>query len=126
MNAKKIMIVEDSPATCAVVRKRLGKDGYTIHVVQNGFEALRDLEQFMPDLIISDINMPKLDGLKLCSAIQNRPETKDIPFIFLSSMIDDKSLHKAAEIGAKHFFAKPFDLEAISRKVAEILGQTRP
>jgi CheY-like chemotaxis protein len=121
MAGKKIMIVEDSPATCAVVRKKLAKDGYEIHVVQNGFEALRDLEVFMPDLIISDINMPKLDGLKLCQAIQNRSETKDIPFVFLSSQIDDKSLAKAAEIGAKHFFAKPFDLDAISLKVAEIL-----
>jgi len=121
MAGKKIMIVEDSPATCAVVRKRLAKDGYELHVVLNGFEALRDLEEFMPDLIISDINMPKLDGIKLCSAIQNRQETKDIPFVFLSSMIDDKVLQKAAEIGAKHFFAKPFDLDAISAKVAEIL-----
>jgi CheY-like chemotaxis protein len=121
MSGKKIMVVEDSPATCAVVRKRLAKDGYDLHVVQNGFEALRDVEEVMPDLIISDINMPKLDGLKLCQAIQHRPETKDIPFVFLSSQIDEKSIQKAAEIGAKHFFAKPFDLEAISQKVAEIL-----
>ena len=123
MPGKKIMVVEDSPATCEVVKKRLVKEGYDVYAVKNGFEALRDLEKVMPDLIISDINMPKLDGLKLCQALQNRPETKNIPVIFLSSQIDEKSIQKAAEIGAKHFFAKPFDMKAIIECVRGLLGE---
>jgi two-component system chemotaxis response regulator CheY len=122
MAGEKILVVEDSPATLEVVKRRLTKEGYNVHPVHNGFEALRDLESIKPDLIISDINMPKLDGLKLCQAIQNRSETKSIPFIFLSSQVDEKSLAKAADIGAKHFFAKPFDLDLIAAKVKEIFA----
>jgi len=122
MAGNKIMVVEDSPAIGDVVSLRLRKEGFDVHVVLNGFEALRDLEDVMPDLIITDINMPKLDGLKLCQAIQNRLETKDIPFVFLSSQLDDKTIQQAAEIGAKHFFSKPFEMDAIITRVKEILA----
>ncbi len=121
MSGKRIMIVEDSPAVSDVVGYRLKKAGFEVFTMQNGFEALKDLEDVMPDLIISDINMPKLDGLKLCQAIQNRLETKEIPFMFLSSQADEKSVQKAVEIGAKHFFAKPFDMDAIMKKVVDLL-----
>jgi len=118
---KKIMIVEDSPAIADVVRDGLEKEGFHVHTVTNGFEALRDLEEVMPDLIISDINMPKLDGLKTCWAIQNRLETKDIPFILLSSQVDGDTLKRGKEIGACYFIAKPFEMDAVIKKVREAL-----
>ena len=121
MSGKKIMIVEDSPSIAEVVRETLDEAGYQSFVVMNGFEALRDLEQINPDLIITDINMPKLDGLKLCWAIQNRIETKDIPFILLSSQFDQQTVEKGKEIGARYFIAKPFNTDAILECVKKVL-----
>ena len=122
MSVKKIMIVEDSPAVSEVIEKSLAREGYEVHTVFNGFEALRDLEEVRPDLIITDINMPKLDGLKLCHAIQNRTETSNIPFIILSSIIDEQTVQKGKEVGARFFIAKPFNIKEVLSCVQQILG----
>jgi len=122
MSAKKILIVEDSPAIAEVVKRSLEKAGYHAVAVSNGFEALRDIETLQPDLIVTDINMPKLDGLKLCWALKNRVETKDIPFILLSSQFDEDTVAKGKELGAKAFIAKPFDAKIMVENVNKILG----
>lgn len=122
MTSKKILIVEDSPAISDLVKERLAKEGFYVHASCNGFEALRDLEEVDPDLIITDINMPKLDGLKLCWAIQNRMETRDIPFIILSSQLDEETLKRGKELGACYFIAKPFDMNQILDCVQKVLG----
>ena len=122
MSGRKIMVVEDSPAIAEVIRDGLKKEGYEVAVAYNGFEALKDLEDIMPDLIVTDINMPKLDGLKLCQAIQNRAETKDIPVIIFSSMYDEKTVKKGKEIGAKYFIAKPFSIDVIIKCVNNVFA----
>ncbi|MFO8057860.1 MAG: response regulator [bacterium] len=113
MSGKKIMLVEDSPAIIEVIEENLSKAGYEVYPVYNGFEALRDLEDIQPDLIITDLNMPKLDGLKLCWGIQNRDETREIPFIILSSNIDDETVQKGKELGARYFISKPFEIKTV-------------
>jgi two-component system alkaline phosphatase synthesis response regulator PhoP len=110
---KKIMIVEDSEVVQEMLRDELLEAGYEVLSAYNGLEALRDLEEFQPDLIITDIMMPKIDGLELCEAIQNRMETRDIPFMLLSSKFDDETVTRGKEIGAKFFIAKPFTMETI-------------
>jgi len=117
------MVVEDSPAIADVVAERLKKEGYEVFTVKDGFEALRDLEDIKPALIISDINMPKLDGIKMAWGIKNRDETKDIPFIFLSSQVDEDTLRKGKELGACYFIAKPFEMDRVLDCVKEVMGQ---
>ena len=118
------MVVEDSPAIAELIKEGLEKSGYQAYVALNGFEALRDMDEIKPDLIVTDINMPKLDGLKLCQAIQNRSETRNIPFILFSSQFDEKTVKKGKEIGAKYFIAKPFTLEAILECVNQVIAET--
>lgn len=122
MNPKRILIVEDSPAIAGVVKEGLAGAGYETFHVNNGFEALRDLEEIKPDLIIADINMPKLDGLKFCAAIQKRPETAHIPFILLSSQFDEKTLQQGRALGACYFIAKPFNIKQVLDCVGKILA----
>lgn len=122
MSGKRILIVEDSPAISGVVKAGLGEAGYEVFAAANGFEALRDVEEIKPDLVIADINMPKLDGLKFCSAIQNRAETCDIPFILFSSMFDDKTLEQGKKLGARFFIAKPFEMSQVLECVKKVLG----
>jgi CheY-like chemotaxis protein len=118
--SKKIMIVEDSEVVQEMLREELNEAGYKVFSVYNGFEALRDLDDIQPDLIITDIMMPKLDGLRLCEAIQNRMETRDIPFIFLSSKFDKNTVERGRKIGARFFVAKPFKMETIKTCVNKV------
>ncbi len=120
MQDKKIMIVEDSEVVYEMIKDELEEKGFQVLVATNGFEALRDLEEFMPDLIVTDIMMPKVDGLELCEAIQNRMETRDIPFIFLSSRFDEDTVKRGRAIGGKYFIAKPFEMETLLNCVAKI------
>lgn len=122
MGKKRIMVVEDSQVVHQMVKEALEAKGYEVFVVTNGFEALRDLEEIQPDLIVTDIMMPKLDGLRLCEAIQNRMETKNIPFIFVSSKFDERTVQRGRAIGARYFIAKPFELETLVNCVAKVLG----
>ena len=123
MSGEKIMVVEDSPAIAELIKEGLEKASYRVHVAYNGFEALRDMDEIKPDLIVTDINMPKLDGLKLCQAIQNRVETRNIPFILFSSQFDEKTVKKGKEIGAKYFIAKPFTVESILECVNQVVAE---
>jgi len=72
MSKKRILVVEDSQVIYQMVKEALEAKGFEVFVVTNGFEALRDLDSIQPNLIVSDIMMPKLDGIRLCEAIQNR------------------------------------------------------
>ena len=105
-----------------MVRDNLSEAGYDILVAANGFEALRDLEDFQPDLILTDIMMPKVDGLELCAAIQNRLETRDIPFILFSSQFEEDTVKRGRKIGARYFIAKPFEMETLLTCVQKVLG----
>jgi DNA-binding response OmpR family regulator len=119
---RKIMIVEDSPTLAEMVRDELEDAGYEPLLAHNGFEALRDLDTFKPDLIVTDIMMPKVDGLELCAAIHNRLETRDIPFILFSSKFDDDTVKRGRAIGARFFLAKPFKMTDLIACVQKVLG----
>jgi len=122
MSDNKVMIVEDSPAVAEMIKDGLEEAGYQARVANDGFEALRDLLEFQPDLIITDIMMPKVDGLELCQAIQNRLETRDIPFILLSSRFDPDTVERGRNIGARFFVAKPFQMQTLIGNVKKVLG----
>lgn len=104
-----------------MIKDGLGDEGYETYTAADGFEALCDLETIDPDLIITDINMPKVDGLEFCEAIRGRLETRDIPFIFLSSVTDDNTVQKGRKIGAEYFIAKPFKMEDLVNTVKQVL-----
>ena len=123
MDKKRILVVEDSPAISEMVKDSLAGAGYEVFVANNGFEALRDLEEILPDLIITDIMMPKVDGLELCQAMKNRLETRDIPFIIFSSRIDEETIEKGREIGARYFIAKPFEMETLLDRVQKVFAE---
>jgi DNA-binding response OmpR family regulator len=122
MAGKRIFLVEDSPSIAEMVKDELTEAGYEVFWAKNGFEALRDLDEVRPDLILTDIMMPKVDGLELCGAMQNRSETQSIPFILFSSRFDEDTVKRGREIGAKFFIAKPFKMETLLAAVRKVFG----
>lgn len=117
----KILVVDDSTNIRRMIVAALEKSGYEVSSFENGFEVIKNIDSIKPDLIIADIMMPKLDGLKMLMALKNRPETKDIPLIFLTAKSDVKSVAEGINLGAKSYLTKPIVLEELLSKVKAIL-----
>lgn len=118
----KILVIEDDPKIQQLLVDGLSGQGYTLKSADNGLEALKVLEGFLPDLCIVDLNMPKLDGLAFLKAIRGRPETQNLPAIVLTAQSDDDNINKAMELGAKHFLVKPIRFKLFLNYVRSCLG----
>jgi CheY-like chemotaxis protein len=123
MGKKLIFVVDDDPVIRTSLQRYLVKMGYEVKAIEDGFNVLVMLDYFKPDLIISDIRMPKLDGISLLKGIRNRDITSQIPIIFISGYSEDEIVNQALELGAKFFLFKPFPLEYLGEMVANILPE---
>jgi DNA-binding response OmpR family regulator len=110
-----ILLLEDNKALRIIIRKALEKEEYKVRTAENGKEGLKVLEEETPDLIISDVIMPEMDGFEFLKKVRKKYPL--IPFIFLTvkSELDDYS--KGYELGATDYLTKPFDVEALLKKV---------
>lgn len=104
-----ILIVEDSSTQAAQLRFVLEEHGFNVRHGRHGGEALALLEQRLPLAVISDINMPEMDGYELCRRIRARAATANLPIILLTSLSDPEDVLLALEGGADYFFTKPLD-----------------
>ncbi len=119
-----ILIVEDEHTLRRLLEYKLGKQ-FNVRTAENGVEALKSLEEELPDLIISDIMMPKMDGFTLQSAIQEKQETRAIPFIFLTAKADEGSQLKGRRTGVDDYITKPFDIDQLISRVQRLLERTK-
>lgn len=109
MRDKKLVLVVDDDETMRYSLDRyLRKRGFEVKTVENGFDVLLMCLYLIPDLIISDIRMPKLDGITLLKGLKNNQDTRGIPVIFMSAYASDDVMEEARELGARYFLIKPF------------------
>jgi len=111
MAAEKILIVEDDEALLVGLRDILEFAGFHVTTASNGLEGLTELEKGAPHLILSDINMPKMDGYGFYEAVRARPDWVSIPFIFLTAKGDKTDIRRGKQLGADDYLVKPFDEE---------------
>ena len=103
---------------------RLGKH-YRVQTAANGEEALERMEGYTPDLIISDIMMPKMDGFALQSALQSDKNKRVIPFIFLTARSDEPTRKEGARMGVDDYITKPFDIDQLLSRIDRLLERTQ-
>ncbi len=118
-----ILVVEDVPHVRDLLELTLRFQGYRVHAVEDGEEALRFLAVQRPRLIITDILMPRLDGYALAYRLRKDPATREIPIIFISATYvspEDKAF--ALSLGAVRFVEKPVDTDEFLLVVAEVLA----
>lgn len=108
----RIVLVEDNIELMNLLIEILQRD-YNIQAAINGEIAYRLIENNPPDIIISDIMMPEMDGLELCKKVKNNPKLKDIPFYFLTARTSQKQVKEGLKLGARGYFKKPFDPEQL-------------
>jgi CheY-like chemotaxis protein len=114
--AGSILVVDDDPIMRELLRLHLSNAGYEVRVAQDGVEGGYGLLRNRPDLIISDVNMPHLDGFEFIAAIREEPEFRNIPVIFLTSATEAE--YRGRELGAVAYVAKPVRADKLLSLVA--------
>ena len=104
-----VLLVDDVPKNLQVLGSTLSKEGYRIAAAMNGKKALEMIEKTRPDLILLDVMMPEMDGFETCQILKSRPETRDIPVIFLTAKTETEDIIKGFELGAVDYISKPFN-----------------
>jgi CheY-like chemotaxis protein len=120
---RKVLLVDDDTVIRDVLRDALGEEGYETVEARNGEEGVARALSEKPDIVISDIVMPVLDGWEFCQTLRSLPSTKTIPFIFLTSLDQAPERILAARLGADAYLTKPFDLPRLMAKVSELAGR---
>ena len=110
---RRVLVADDDPDILKVVAANLEAEGITVEAVSNGWEAQARALQTAPDLIILDIAMPGRTGLEVMEALQSRPETRDIPVVFLTARSSDADVWEGWKAGAAYYLTKPFDIEQL-------------
>lgn len=116
----KILVAEDEPMLLKTIELKLKKEGYEVITTQDGREAIAKIEEFNPDLVISDIMMPYASGLEI-TALLKKNRDKQIPIIILSAMEQEKVVMEAFELGADDYITKPFSLNELSIRVKRLM-----
>ncbi len=117
-----IMVVDDSQTIRKFVSASLSIDGFKVITASDGIDALEKLPFEKVDVIITDLNMPEMDGYEFIRALQETPQYRTIPVIILSSMTDDRHKELGLRLGAHVYVEKPFSAELIRQEVVRIIG----
>jgi len=112
-----ILIVDDNSTNLSVLSKALKSDGYKIRMAMDGEDALAQVERNAPELILLDIEMPKIDGFETCRHLQAHPATQGIPVIFMTALTDTENKVKGLSLGAVDYITKPFEQEEVLARV---------
>jgi two-component system, chemotaxis family, chemotaxis protein CheY len=117
-----IMVVDDSATVRKFITVSLEMQGFKVVQACDGMEALEKLPLQKVDLIITDLNMPNMDGFELIRNLRSYEQYQDIPVIILSSLSDQASREQGMSIGAHSYLVKPFSLEKVQYEVSKYLN----
>lgn len=121
---KNILIVEDEKDIIEVLRYYLEKEGYRVHVAQDGFAALEIAARVIPNLILLDLMLPKLDGMEVCRRIKADERLRPIPILMLTAKGEESDKVRGLEIGADDYITKPFSAKELVARVKAHLRRT--
>lgn len=118
----RILIADDSPEIAAVVEAAMEQDGrFDVYLAANGEEALKMARLYMPHVILLDIMMPRIHGLKVCKMLKSDDKTSQIKIIVLSALARDYTKREAFQNGADSYITKPFNLDELISTVESVI-----
>jgi chemosensory pili system protein ChpA (sensor histidine kinase/response regulator) len=120
-----VMVVDDSVTMRKVTGRVLERQGFEVAMAKDGIDALERLAERVPDLVLLDIEMPRMDGYELATAMKADPRLRDVPIIMITSRTGEKHRQRALEIGVERYLGKPYQEPELLRNVLEILGIER-
>ena len=117
----KVLLIDDDLVTLNLLKRYLTKDGFNVTTATDGIDALKKLNRIHPDIIVSDILMPNMDGFELLQILQTKPGYGGIPFVFLSGMTEKEDQLEGFRRGANDYICKPVEHEEFVAKVRDVL-----
>ncbi len=118
-----ILVAEDERDIRELIVFSLQLAGFEVIAVPNGQEAVKKAVEIIPDLILLDVRMPKMNGLEACQALKQHELTKDIPVVFLSAKGQEADVNLGYDMGAEAYFQKPFTPEELPQRLIKILSK---
>jgi CheY-like chemotaxis protein len=119
----RILIAEDEPDIRELVAFTLRFAGHEVVATSNGEEALHKASEYIPDIILMDVRMPRMTGYDACRAMKADPLLKNIPVVFLSAKGQDSEIQTGLDAGAEEYMLKPFAPDQLTERVKVILGK---
>ncbi len=120
---KKILVIEDEKNIREIIGALLNEEGFMVYTAKNGKEGIDIAQKELPDLIISDIMMPGMDGYSVLKELSKNNITKLIPFIFLTAKVERNDIRVGMELGADDYLFKPFRSEELLKSISSRLGR---
>lgn len=124
--AKKVLVAEDDPDVRYIINMTLAKAGLVVVTAQDGEEAYEKAVMLVPDAIVLDIGLPKMDGLTLCKKLRSTEKTAQIPVGFLTARVETEYYRQAKSVGGLLYLPKPFKPEKLVNFVHILLSSKRP
>ena len=123
--SRKVLLVEDEDALRRVLKDLLEREGFTVFEAADGVKALDEIDRAAPDIVVLDLNLPRLDGYGVLSHLRARPATADLPVIVLTAKGDEDSEVRVFEYGASDYLTKPFRPRALSARLHALLNRAK-
>ena len=125
MAEEKILIIDDESAICELIQMNLEAGGYSnIKTANDGAKAVKTIFEWLPDLILLDLMLPKIDGLSICKQVKNTPQTANTPIIILSARSRENDIVEGLEAGANDYITKPFSNKILLARIKSQLRNT--
>jgi chemosensory pili system protein ChpA (sensor histidine kinase/response regulator) len=112
--------VDDSVSVRRFVRQMLERAGFRVTTANDGADALRQLDGLTVDVIVTDLEMPNVNGFDLIRDLRRRPTTRDVPVVVLTTRVGDKHVGVARQLGVRHYMAKPVDEQAFVQLIESL------
>ena len=122
----KILVVEDERDIRDLIAFTLKFAGYEVVTAANGEEGYQVALKEIPDLVLTDVRMPKMTGYELCKVIKAEPTLQHVPVVFLSAKGQETEVQTGLQVGATEYLLKPFAPDQLTRKVSDILAKNKP
>ena len=118
--ARRVLLVDDSVSVRRFVGHMLQKAGFEVVTANDGAEALERLAATTVDVVVTDLEMPRVNGYELIEDLRRRPSTRDVPVVVLTTRAGEKHWALARRLGVRHYVTKPVDEQAFVRLVADV------
>jgi len=118
-----ILVVDDSVTVRKVTSRFLERQGFNVAVAKDGIDAIEILQDMTPDMILLDIEMPRMDGFEVATQVRHNNRLKQIPIIMITSRTGEKHRERALEIGVNDYMGKPFQEKELLNKMQKLLGE---
>jgi DNA-binding response OmpR family regulator len=122
MTQQRILICDDDPVILRLLQVNLELEGYEVLLAHDGEEAFKQASNQVPDLVILDIMMPRMDGYQAVEALKGNHETADIPVVFLSAKAQQSDIDRGLDHGVSDYLTKPFDPGELLEVVQRLIG----